>query len=239
MTKEVIIMGCGPTHVESKYHCETWGVNGVYTFSKRLDKLFFADEESEVNSAWYDIPKIMSFENLTCVFPIKYKRFSDLGLNIEVFPLELIQKKFPTEFFSNTIAYMLAYALYYDYEKIWLYGIDMMSNTTYIQEKGGVEFWMGVALGMSAERVKQGKTPIEIVNTMGSATGKTWNGLMYGYWGELQNKENEKLLMPFEMTRISKQAKPQSEWILGNDGEYHAHKMDKKGEYDLQKDLIK
>ena len=232
MTKEVIILGCGPTHVECKYHTEVWGVNGAYTFAKRLDKLFMTDEESEVNVAWYDIPKIMSLEKLICVLPIVYKRFEGLGLNIELYPMKELQEKFHTTFFSNTIAYMLAYALFHDYERIWMYGIDMMTNTSYVQEKGGVEFWMGVALGRK----------VEVINTVGSATGKTWNGLMYGYYGEQELKEfkeKEQLLVPFEMARVGKMAKPQSEWILGVDKEYHRTMPDKKGEYNLSKDLVK
>jgi len=204
-----------------------------------MDKLFFTDEESEVNTAWYDIPKIMSYSNLVCVFPVVYKRFADIGLKIEIFPMREILRMFPTMFYSNTIAYEIAYALYKGFDKIYFYGIDMMTNETYVQEKGGVEYWMGVALGMSVERVRRGESPIEIINTPGSATGKTWNGLMYGYWGELEKKEfkQEKLLVPFEMARVGKSG--QHDWIKGLDGEYHMTKPDAKGEYSLQKDLIK
>ena len=238
--KDVIILGSGPTNIECGYHCEVFGVNGTYTFAKRLDKLFFTDEETEVKQAWYDIPKIMSLD-CTCVFPIEYKRFSDLGLKIEIFPMEKIMDAFPTRFYSNTIAYMLAYALYKGYERIWFYGIDMMTNTCYVQEKGGVEYWMGVVLGMSHERVKRGLPPIELINTDGSATGKTWNGIMYGYYGEqelLEQKNKEKLYIPFEMARTSKEGK--ADWTLSvNDGEYHRKEADKKGEYDLEKELVK
>ena len=240
-SKECVILGCGTTQVECDYsHGDIFGVNGTYTFSKKLDKLFFTDEESEVNSAFYDVPKIMSLEKLVCVFPIRYKRFNDLGLNIEIFPLEAIQKRFPTDLFSNTIAYMLAYALYHDYEKIWMYGIDMMTNTSYIQEKGGVEFWMGVAMGMSVERVRNGKSPIEIFNTVGSATGKTWNGLMYGHYGEQQLKElkqQEKLLVPFELARTTKSGK--GEWTLRGDGEYHKCEPNVRGEFDIKEGVMK
>ena len=230
MPKEVIILGCGPTHVECKYHCETWGVNGTYTFAKRLDKLFMTDEPSEVDSCWYDLLQMLK-TNSTLVLPAKYERFKDLGLPIEVYPIEKVMEKFPTTFFSNTIAYMLAYALYYGYEKIWMFGIDMMTQSSYIQEKGGVEFWLGVALGMSAVRVAKGLPPVEVINTMGSATGKTWNGKMYGYYG-LKEEEllKESLRAPWELIRVSKASDPQEEWIKMGDEYKMVKTMTKAGE---------
>jgi len=139
---------------------------------------------------------------------------------VEIFPIEAILKKFPTRFFSNTIAYMIAYALLNTktiqteddplpkvvdgYNKIWFYGIDMMTTTTYIQEKGGVEFWMGIALGMG----------VKIINTKGSATGKTWNGRMYGHYGLADDeKKKEMLNAPWEIIRTGKSANPQTEYI--------------------------
>ena len=219
MSKEVIILGCGPTRVECKYHCETWGVNGTYEFAKRLDKLFMTDEVSEVEASIYNFQKIRKL-NPTLVFPIAYPKFSKNGFKIELYPIEPILQRFQTRFFSNSIAYMLAYALLYDYTKIWFYGIDMMTYTTYAQEKGGVEFWMGVALGVSTERRARGLEPIEVINTKGSATGKTWDGKMYGYWGQLQEERlKERLFAPPEMIRVSKASAPQTEWIMVG-GEY-------------------
>ena len=224
MLKDVIILGCGPTHVECKYNYETWGVNGTYTFAKRLDKLFMTDEVSEVDGCWYDLPLMMRL-NPTMVFPVEYPRFRECGFGIEIYPIEELMAKFPTSFFSNSIAYMIAYALTKTktiqtpddllprvidgYNKIYLYGIDMMTNSTYIQEKGGVEFWMGVALGMG----------VEIVNTRGSATGKTWNGKMYGHYGTWEVEQmKEKILAPWELIRVEKTSSQKSDWIRGTDG---------------------
>ena len=211
--KEVIILGCGPTRAECKYHCETWGVNGTFHFATRLDKLFFTDEVSEVEACYYDLP-LMKKLNPVLVFPIVYPKFKNAGMKIEIFPIDKLLAKFPTKFYSNSIAYMIAYALLYDYTKIWLFGIDMMTTATYVQEKGGVEFWMGIALGMSAERVARGESPIEIVNTHGSATGKSWNGKMYGHYGDVQEERlKEKLMAPWDIIRVSKSSDPQDEWV--------------------------
>ena len=219
MLKDVIILGCGATHIDCQYHCETWGVNGTYGFAKRLDKLFMTDEESEVNSSWYDLPKLRK-SNTILVLPEAYPKLAKSGLPIEIFPMDKVFEKFPTRFYSNSIAYMIAYALLHTksvqgpddlrpkvidgYNRIWFYGIDMLTHGTYMQEKGGVEYWMGAALGMG----------VKILNTKGSATGKTWNGRMYGYWGlKAEELAKERLMAPWEIIRVSKGTDPETEWI--------------------------
>ena len=206
--KELIILGNGPSRVECQYHCETWGVNGGYAFAKRLDKLFMTDSlEKEVLEEEYNIEKLIEF-NGTLVLPKPFSVFDGLNIPIEIYPIDEVLNRFETRFFSNTICYMLAYALLRTkviqesgdfmsrvidgYNKIWFYGIDMMTNTTYAQEKGGVEFWMGIAHTMG----------VEIINTKSSATGKTWDGKMYGYWGEQEEEIlKENLLAPWEVIK--------------------------------------
>lgn len=223
-SKELIILGCGPTYAECPYDKETWGVNGTYTFAKRLDKLFMTDGPDVMDE---DILRAKDIAAYGCTlilakqFPEVMPAYTKAGIKVEVYPIDEVLEKFPTRFFSNTIAYMIAYALLYTkvvqnglrpqvvegYSKIHFYGIDMMTNTTYIQEKGGVEYWMGVALGMG----------VEMLNTKGSATGKTWNGRMYGYWGQLQEEMlKERLLAPWEIIK----GVPKSEAVPPIDDEW-------------------
>jgi hypothetical protein len=220
--KELIILGCGPTHCECRYDKEVWGVNGTYTFAKKLDKLFMTDGPDQViedvANAWqirkYNCPLVLADR-----FPGITDDFERAGVKVEVFPIKKLIETFPTKFYSNSIAYMIAYALLHTttvkdpnekrphvidgYSKIYFYGIDLMTNSCYIQEKGGVEYWMGVALGMG----------VDIINTEGSATGKTWNGRMYGWWGETKDEmQKEKLLAPWEIIKGNPAARPLYEW---------------------------
>jgi len=218
--EELIILGNGPSRVECPYHCETWGVNGGYSFAKRLDKLFMTDSlAGEVLEEEYNVEKLIEFSG-TLVLPRPFPVFDGLNIPYEIYPIDEVLAKFPTRFFSNTIAYMLAYALLktksiqgHDdlmprviegYNKVYFYGIDMMTNTSYIQEKGGVEFWMGIALGMG----------VEVINPITSATGKTWDGKMYGYYG-LQEEEQlkEHLLAPWEIIKVGKPEPIEDEWV--------------------------
>ena len=165
--KEVIIFGHGQTRIQCPFDKETWGVNTTYTVADRLDKLFIIDKITDSEFS------LKALEQVKCIVSsIPYPDHPEW--NIEIYPLQEVLNKFKTTFFSNAICYMIAYALLKGYEKIWFYGIDMMTNTTYLFEKGGVEFWMGIAHAMG----------VPVINTKESATGKTIDGKMYGYWGE-------------------------------------------------------
>ena len=106
-------------------------------------------------------------------------------LKQHLYPLARIDKKFKVNgFFSNTICYMLAYALDFStkivngklvlkpdaFEKISIYGVDMLTKDEYELEKGGLEFWLGYAMGLG----------IEIEISQGGALLKTCTGKPYG-----------------------------------------------------------
>jgi len=173
--KEVIIYGCGSTRVEypGKGDKELWSVNTCYHFLpeedwyKDVDKLFIVDK---ISTEEFDYEELKPFRCI--VAPLEHPELS----NIELFPMKEVFEKFKTKFFSNAICYMMAYALLHEYERMWFYGIDMMTNSSYVVEKGGVEYWMGIAHAMG----------VPIINTKDSATGKTIDGRMYGFWGKKQ-----------------------------------------------------
>ncbi len=185
--KEVIILGSGRTKSLCDYHCETWGVNFTYMLAKKLDKLFFTDENSEVEKHQYqELNKLKSLHP-TLVFPIIYPKFKDFGLPIEIYPIDKIISYFDTKYFCNSIAYMLAYAIYKGYDKIWLYGMEF-GETTFdnirqlLQEKPGMEYWVGIANGEG----------VEIIIPEESDICKTFDRKMYGEFRNLLGDKNDK-----------------------------------------------
>jgi len=155
MDKEVIILGTGPTAVQCPYDCEVWGVNGAYQLKYkvpntkdkfRMDKLFLTHtlfrEEGLMN---FDVE---AMTELGCPIISLHKI---RWLKTYPYPYRRIAEKFKTEFFTSSIGYMLAYALDKQYTKLRLYGIDMITRQEYLLEKGGVEFWLGYAMGLGCE----------------------------------------------------------------------------------------
>jgi len=88
------------------------------------------------------------------------------------YPLEGVIDKFKTDYFSNSVDYAIALALYEGYDEIHLYGVNMETNSEYAFEKAGVDFWCGYALGLKAQ---------VIVHGMFSTIMRTKDGLLYGY----------------------------------------------------------
>lgn len=167
--KSVIILGMGATMVKCKYDTEVWGVNKVYRMARKLDKLFITDgrKQPDRSDSW-------NFDELNGLnIPIvSLHRFPEIK-RLTVYPYTKIIERFDglgKEFFTNSICYMMAYALYKGYEKISLYGIDMATALEYQLERGGIEYWIGRAEGMG----------VKVENTKDSMLCKPAMGIPYG-----------------------------------------------------------
>lgn len=167
--KEIIILGMGATMIKCPYDTEVWGVNQVYRMARKLDKLFITDgryrPDGTVAWEWDELNKL----NIPIV---SLHRFPEIK-KLSVYPYTKIVERFDgmgREFFTNSICYMIAYALYKKYEKIRMYGIDMATSMEYILERGGIEYWVGRAEGMG----------VKVEGTKGSMVCKTPMGIPYG-----------------------------------------------------------
>ncbi len=161
--KELIILGSGLSRIECTYDKEVWGINRVYKFARRLDKMFCADPVVELEEL-EEYQEKLGFEIVSsCRHP---------KLEVTLYPIEEVMEHFQTDFFSDTACYMLALALKEGYGRIFLYGVDMHAEGEYGDGKGGVEYWVGRAIGMG----------VQIVNTKLSSVAKSRDGKLYGYW---------------------------------------------------------
>jgi len=84
-------------------------------------------------------------------------------IDLENYPIEEIQSKFKTKFFSNTVCYMIAYALFRGYQKINLWGCNIRpgrDDEPIVKNHPGIEFWLGVATGMGVDYTVNGDSMI-------------------------------------------------------------------------------
>ena len=156
--KEVILLGTGPSRKECSWDAEVWTVNAGYVkvleMGGFMEKLFIAHGTwkqppicgSLVGAigegiSWEDIAKVIDWG----VQVITLHRIK--GIKSTLYPLKRIIKKLGTNYFTNTISYMIAYAIDKNYEKIRLYGIDMTTELEYKWERPCVSFWVGYAMG--------------------------------------------------------------------------------------------
>jgi hypothetical protein len=183
--KELIILAMGPSRGQCPFDAEVWSLNMSYeqmaALDGRIDKIFLAHKQvyhPETKKPYFDWDK-MGACSTEIINTHKIK-----GVKAKIFPMKRIIKKFGTDYFSNTVCYMIAYALDKStrevnghlelkegaYTKLRLYGVDMQQKDEYQWEKPGIEFWLGIAKGLG----------IDYTVSLGSALFDTITGKPYG-----------------------------------------------------------
>ena len=110
--------------------------------------------------------------NIPLISPCKYAEIP----KSEAFPLEEAVKRFGTPYFSNTIAYMVCYALLQGAKEIELFGVNQAGAHEYTEEKGSVEYWIGIAVGMGVKVTINGKD-----SQLLKHKGRQGRNILYGY----------------------------------------------------------
>ena len=64
------------------------------------------------------------------------------------YPLYKIIDKFNSRYFTNTVSYMIAYAIYEGVDSIDIYGVDMSGAGEYVNQRGSLMYWIGRAESM-------------------------------------------------------------------------------------------
>lgn len=139
---KIIIIGKGPGWEQAPMEGETWGVNSLV--SRRPVKLAFdihnIDERLKRNSD--DIKEEIAEINRLGIPVITRMKHKLLPTAI-LFPLD----EMPVEYFTNSIAYMIAYAVYKGATEIEMYGVALLMGFEYTDQRPCIEFWLGYALG--------------------------------------------------------------------------------------------
>jgi len=80
-------------------------------------------------------------KNLALVNDVPY-------LDRDSYPLQEIMDVFGTDYFTSTVAYAIAWAIFKRYDEINLYGVPMEHHTEYAYQRPCVEFWIGLGRGL-------------------------------------------------------------------------------------------
>lgn len=88
------------------------------------------------------------------------------------YPIEEIVEEFGHPYFTNTISYMLAYAIWQGFKDIYIYGAKMEVREELLRDKSNIEFWAGVARGRKINVV---------FDHAGEYFLQTQNDVLYGF----------------------------------------------------------
>ena len=142
-----------------------------------LFMLDILDEKPQVISGQDDLGAIIRrINNMQVRFIAPYK-YEEIPLS-EPFPLDEAVKTFGYPYFSNTICYMICFAMLQGAEEIHLFGVNQASSKEYGEEKGGVEYWIGQALGRGIKVVIHGELS-QVLKYHATRTGGY--SMLYGY----------------------------------------------------------
>lgn len=120
-----------------------WGMNQLYRHIPRADRWF------EIHSNW-DEHVVDGTDHEGWIkaapIPVYMAEYHAKFPTCVKFPLDALKTEFG-DYFTSSVAFMLALAIKEQFEEIAIFGIDMIVGTEYFEQKACVEYWIGVANG--------------------------------------------------------------------------------------------
>jgi hypothetical protein len=161
----------------SEVYDETWGINSIGGIIQ-VDRTFMMDPVSRFLDTNYagtqtGIAREFLAKNTK---PIVTCELDDRVDHLEEYPLEKVIKELNICYFNNTVAYAIAYAIWYRATEICLYGIDYSYKNVKIAEAGRAccEFWCAIAVSKGVK--------VEVAHSSGLLdTNIPENEKLYGY----------------------------------------------------------
>jgi len=151
-------------------HTERYKINADY-----LCVMDVLDEKPQIVSGINNLGEVIEKINkmkIPLIAPFKY---TEIPLS-EAFPIKESVKEFGMPYYSNTICYMIAYAMMKGAKEIETYGVNQASSAEYFYEKAGVEYWLGLAVGRGIRVTINGDKSELLTNKT-----RFGGGILYGY----------------------------------------------------------
>lgn len=162
--RQLNIIGKGDGWDKAPLDGISWGATQLIL---RRDVNRVVDMNDYSNNRWGETEKLEA--------DISRLRASAMGIpytDLTNYPLKEIVKKFGTDYFTNTIDFMIALAIYEGFTEIDFYGVNMAHKSEYEYQIPGVSFWCGIAMGRGVKIKFHGNSMIM----------KSENNLIYGYY---------------------------------------------------------
>lgn len=161
MSKRIYIIGGANGKELAPYDAERWGVNATcigiecdMSFHmhdlNHQERYFMTGTNKQKGADFAPFLAYVKFKNHPV---LSIHEYPDLP-SIKAYPYKEVCDFFGTNYFSDSVCYMIAYALYKGYEEIHTYGVNLILANEYTEERPGLEFWLGMA---HARGVRMGK----------------------------------------------------------------------------------
>lgn len=146
--KKVAIVGCAETWSFAPFNdlsVEIWTFNHLM-FEKvpRFNRYF--DLHIPYKNYFKSFPEYAEFLKNNQDKLYIMDKHSDFP-NANVIDWKKISEDFRHEYFTSTMAWLVALAIYEGYQEISLYGVDLLLLDEYAEQKPCIEYWLGYAEG--------------------------------------------------------------------------------------------
>ena len=149
--KKVAIVGYTPTRVDAPYGDESWeiwGLNDLYRFKdevRRWTRWFDMHQDTPSPTGRLSLSeKVEEFARWECRIYMQEKHPS-VPCSVK-YPLNEIIDEFGN-YFTNSISYMIALAIYEGFDEIGVWGVDMATDSEYGHQRPSCEYFLGIAVG--------------------------------------------------------------------------------------------
>ena len=166
--KKIAIVGCSDSKDEAPYDDESWelwAMNNAYSHVRRRTAWFEIHPVKFENGTYWrrklikpgifkwatdfrGAPVEKYLNDLAILdVPVYMQQKWDIIPKSEPYPLQKIIETFGN-YFTNSVSYMIALAIYQNATEIGCYGVDMATGSEYGPQRPSCEFFLGVAAGM-------------------------------------------------------------------------------------------
>ena len=167
---KVIIIGLGSSWNRAPMEGEVWGLNTLILRRpvKRLFLMHDIDLYLETNQ--FEIKETIEEVNKLDIPVMTIKKHKLIPNSVE-YPLN----DMPSKYFTNSFAYMIAYAIHKGATSIDLYGIPLTKKPEYMEQRNCIEYWLGYARGKGVEIRIFGLTALFGTGLHAGLYGYEWN----------------------------------------------------------------
>lgn len=155
--KKVAIVGTAMTHMDAPYSdpsWELWGLNDHWNNMPRATRWFEANYDAASVAKVSHKPEITRLDWLKkCPIPVYMEEhYPDVPMSVR-YPFDEINDWISEidpngrNYFTNSVSFMIALAIYEGFDVIHLYGVDMAVGSEYEKQRPSCEFWLGLAKG--------------------------------------------------------------------------------------------
>lgn len=159
---KVAIVGFTGTRELAPYNdpdFEIWTVNNLYRFVPRQDRIFELHTREQIAAdLTHGVDGKTYVEEMAAMkIPVyMQEQYPDIPSSIK-YPLDEMIREFgvdrsnvnhtPDAYFTNSISFMIALAIYEGFKEIHVYGVDMAVGVEYIEQRPSCEYYLGIAKG--------------------------------------------------------------------------------------------